>query len=166
MLWGYFKEFFNWPTWSTSILVGQWLLPASLSSTTKASQRTPVAMAVSGPGAIKEVPSQQDEADWHHTGRAAGGRRQVLRKAVESRPAKHFPDSEPRDWQTYRAQPRPSNLRPDSRFGYLQGHTLYLRGSTMESHLSVPLRTLCKHIVKEFLKGFMRDSTQKPHDSL
>lgn len=54
-------------------------------------------MAASGPGTIKEVPSQQDEADRHHTGRAAGGRHQVLRKVVESRPVKHFPDSEPRD---------------------------------------------------------------------
>lgn len=76
MLWGILRNFLTdqlgqpayW--WDSDSV-----LPASLSSATKRSQRrTPVAMAASGPGTIKEVPSQQDEADWHHTGRAAGGR--------------------------------------------------------------------------------------------
>lgn len=163
MLWGILRNFLTdqlgqpayW--WDSDSV-----LPASLSSATKASQkRTPVAMAASCPGTVKEVPSQQDEANWHHAGRAAGGRHQVLRKVGGWRaglPSISLTQSQGID-KTCIAQPRPSNLRPDSRFGYLQWHTLYLQGFTRKSHRSVPLRTPCKHIVKEFLKGFMRDST-------
>lgn len=127
---GYFKEFFSWPTWSTSVTLEHWLRHGSQPQrlTTRKTAQDSCGCGRVCPrypkGSLSAVrPSRR----WHHEGRALTRQRFQCRVGAVKL-----------SWDTKQSSQWSTHLipRPGSSFSHLRYHTP--AEPTVKSHLPVP----------------------------